>query len=93
MNDILQELHIEPHYTTNINLKFGDRLLITDKNIDLLRPYLSEYKWRSGHKLTDKPFYRPDIIITIDEGCHYYDLYDEDIPELTNIKYYIPIDL
>ena len=93
MNDILQELDIEPSYTTKLNLKFGDRLLITDKNIDLLTPYLSKYKWRSGNKLTDKPFYKPDIIITLAEGCHYYNFDDEDIPELTNIKYYIPIDL
>lgn len=93
MNDILQELHIEPSYTTKLNLKFSDRLLITGKNIDLLTPYLSKYKWRSGHKLTDKPFYRPDIIITLAEGCHYYDLDDNEVPNITNIKYYIPIDL
>lgn len=93
MNNILQELHIEPSYTTKLNLKFGDRLLITDQNIDLMMPYLSKYTWRSSHKLTDKIFYKPDIIITLAEGCHYYDLDDDEVPNLTNIKYYIPLDL
>ena len=93
MQDIPKYLNIQPRFTTELDLKFGDYILITEQNIELMKPYLSDYKWRSRHRLTDKKFYKPNIIIVLSDECYYYHLDDPEVATFSNIKYYIPIDL
>ena len=68
----------------------GDLLLVTPDNIKFLRKVLSttNFKWCSGHLITECVSFRPYIVIKISKNnTTYYDLYDEFSKTAINYRY------
>ena len=73
----------EKRYVTHVVLDEGDKILVTEENIEDLRQALKDknFEWVSGGQIVEGESFQPNIIITLDElnsryiplkGAHHY---------------------
>ena len=68
----------------------GDLILVTHDNIEFLRQVLSttNFRWRSGQRLTESPSFIPNIVMKISENntC-FYQIYRRELKKAINYIY------
>lgn len=59
----------EKRYVTSIHFDEGDKILVTEENIEGLRQALKDknFEWISGSQIVEGESFQPNIIITLDE--------------------------
>ena len=81
----------EKKYVTNVVLNEGDKILITDDNIEALRKILkqSNFHWFADHEpVADGYDFQPNRVITLDERQTVYSqLHETDKYDLDAINY------
>ena len=59
----------EKRYVTSVHFDEGDKILVTEENIEHLRQTLKNknFEWVSGSQIVEGESFQPNIIITLDE--------------------------
>lgn len=59
----------EKKYVTSVHFHDGDKILVTEENIEHLRQALKDenFEWVSGYHIIEGELFQPDIIINLDE--------------------------
>ena len=59
----------EKRYVTSVHFDEGDKILVTEENIEGLRQALKDkkFEWVSGSQIVEGESFQPNIIITLDE--------------------------
>ena len=64
----------EKRYVTSVHFDEGDKILVTEENIEGLRQTLKDknFEWVSGSQIVEGESFQPNIIITLDEHDSQY---------------------
>lgn len=59
----------EKRYVTSVHFDEGDKILVTEENIEPLRKALKDknFEWVSGSQIVEGESFQPNIIISLDE--------------------------
>ena len=78
------------YVSSNPQINEGDLILVTPDNIEFLRQVLSQtdFRWRSGAKLTESPSFIPNIVMAISQNntC-FYQIYSDITKKAINYIY------